>query len=115
MTYADKSEGTSDMKLVANPETTLSVQKNSQEVQLSPPCTEGPAPRKQARGKLVQSSSRPPRSSDRSMGGTAHHCKSSDLWGAVEATQPEVASDKEQMAPLSTYQDAGTGGVLNRF
>jgi len=28
-------------------------------------------------------------------GGIAHHCKSSDLWDAAEALQPEVASVKE--------------------
>jgi len=33
----------------------------------------------------------------------AHHCKLSDVWGAAEAAQPEIASeialDKAQMAP----------------
>jgi len=43
-------------------------------------------------------------------GGIAHHCKSSDLWGAVEAAQPEVAADKTQMALLSTQQDARSIG-----
>ena len=31
----------------------------------------------------------------------------------MEAAQPQVASDKEQMALLSTYQDAHSEGVLN--
>ena len=44
--------------------------------------------------------------SDRSKRGIAHHCKSRDLWGAPQAAQPEIASDKEQMAPRSSYQDA---------
>jgi len=37
----------------------------------------------------------------------------SDLWGMVEAAQPEIALDKEQMAPGSAYQDARSEGVLN--
>jgi len=41
----------------------------------------------------------------------AHHCKPSDLWGAVEAAQPEIASDKEQMAPGCAHQDARSEGV----
>jgi len=45
----------------------------------------------------------------------AHHCKLSDLWGPVEAEQPEIASeidlDKAQMAPECTYQDARSEGV----
>jgi len=45
--------------------------------------------------------------------GIAHYCKSSDLWGVVEVAQPEIASDKEQMAPLKTYQDARSIGVSN--
>jgi len=45
--------------------------------------------------------------------GIAHHCKSSDLWGAAQATQPEIASDKEQMAPGSAYQDARSIGMSN--
>jgi len=53
--------------------------------------------------------------SDKSKGGIAHHCKLSDLWGAAEAAQPEIASvialDKAQMAPKYTYQDARSEGV----
>jgi len=45
--------------------------------------------------------------------GIAHHGKSSNLWGVAEATQSEVASDKEQMVPLSTYQDARSIGMSN--
>jgi len=45
----------------------------------------------------------------------AHHCKLSDVWGAAEAAQPEIASeialDKAQMAPEYTYQDARSEGV----
>jgi len=49
--------------------------------------------------------------SDRSNGGLAHHCKPSDLWGAVEAAQPEIALDKAQMALGSAYQDARSEGI----
>jgi len=45
----------------------------------------------------------------------AHHCKLSDLSGAAEAAQPEIASeialDKAQMAPECTYQDACSEGL----
>ena len=47
--------------------------------------------------------------------GIAHHGKSSNLWGVAEATQSEVASDKEQMVPLSTYQDARSIGMSNSW
>ena len=45
--------------------------------------------------------------------GIVRHCKPSDLWGMVEVAQPELASDKEQMAPLSTHQGARSTGLLN--
>jgi len=45
--------------------------------------------------------------------GIAPHCKSSDLWGAAEAAQTEIALDKEQMDPESAYQDAHSIGMSN--
>lgn len=49
----------------SNPETNLPVQRNSQKVQLWPHCTEWPAPRREAKGRLVQPSSSPARTSAR--------------------------------------------------
>ena len=51
--------------------------------------------------------------SDKSKGRIAHHCKPSDLWGTVEAAQPEISSDKVQMAPRCAYQDARSEGMSN--
>ena len=42
--------------------------------------------------------------------GMARHCEPSDLR-ATEAAQPEVAADREQVAPGTAHQDARSEGI----